>query len=321
MKQSARNVLVIPVALLALATACWAEKGILVVNVKDIHKNQVAGVTISLEGSAESGTSDPAGRARIKLDPQTEVNDWVVLQIKPPRGRDLVLISPWDQRVQVPPFQKESVNYVPLVVANRGDRDLLENGTALVAIAARINKTNSPKPKEVDPEQQRQEALEMVAKAFGLTSAEIDEAIRSWGQKTNDPYEQGLAALYEKNYPIASQRLAESFESRKKDLASAQAAAADAAFFLGQSRYAEGKYRESAAAYSEAQSLRPEDPAVLNNLALSLKSSGDYAGAEPLYRRALAIAEKALGPDHPNTVQIRHNLEKLLEANRKAAKE
>jgi len=34
-------------------------------------------------------------------------------------------------------------------------------------------------------------------------------------------------------------------------------------------------------------------------------------GAEALYRRALATAEKALGPDHPTTCAIRENLDAL----------
>ena len=35
---------------------------------------------------------------------------------------------------------------------------------------------------------------------------------------------------------------------------------------------------------------------------------GDYAKAEPLYRRALAIREKALGPEHPDTADSLNNL-------------
>jgi len=45
-----------------------------------------------------------------------------------------------------------------------------------------------------------------------------------------------------------------------------------------------------------------------------LESKGDYAGAEPLYRRALAIAEKTLGPNHPNTATALDNLAGLLES-------
>jgi len=51
----------------------------------------------------------------------------------------------------------------------------------------------------------------------------------------------------------------------------------------------------------------------LNNLALLLQDKGDSAGAEPLYRRALAIAEKVLGPDHPQTKTVRTNLQALLD--------
>jgi len=36
----------------------------------------------------------------------------------------------------------------------------------------------------------------------------------------------------------------------------------------------------------------------LNNLAGLLGAKGDSAGAEPLYRRALTIDEKTLGPPH-----------------------
>jgi hypothetical protein len=35
---------------------------------------------------------------------------------------------------------------------------------------------------------------------------------------------------------------------------------------------------------------------------------GDLAGARPYYERALAIREKALGPDHPDTAQSLNNL-------------
>ena len=51
------------------------------------------------------------------------------------------------------------------------------------------------------------------------------------------------------------------------------------------------------------ESARPDHPDVatsLNNLAELYRTQGDYAKAEPLYKRSLAIREKALGPDHPD---------------------
>ena len=38
---------------------------------------------------------------------------------------------------------------------------------------------------------------------------------------------------------------------------------------------------------------------------------GDYAKVEPLYQRALAIREKALGQEHPHTADILNNLATL----------
>ena len=42
----------------------------------------------------------------------------------------------------------------------------------------------------------------------------------------------------------------------------------------------------------------------LNNLVMLYHAQGKYAEAEPLYRRALAIWEKALGPEHPNVATV-----------------
>jgi tetratricopeptide (TPR) repeat protein len=39
---------------------------------------------------------------------------------------------------------------------------------------------------------------------------------------------------------------------------------------------------------------------------------GDLAAARPLYERALAIHEKALGPEHPTTARSLNNLGRLL---------
>jgi len=43
-----------------------------------------------------------------------------------------------------------------------------------------------------------------------------------------------------------------------------------------------------------------------------LTEAGDYAAAEPLLRRALAIKENTLGPDHPQVATNLRNLAVLL---------
>ena len=49
----------------------------------------------------------------------------------------------------------------------------------------------------------------------------------------------------------------------------------------------------------------------LNNLAVLYKIQGRFADAEPLYKRALAIKEKAFGPDHPDVAISLSNLAEL----------
>ena len=52
----------------------------------------------------------------------------------------------------------------------------------------------------------------------------------------------------------------------------------------------------------------------LNNLAKLLYTQGNYAAAEPLCRRALAIDEKALGPNHPTVAWYLNNRALLFKA-------
>ena len=59
----------------------------------------------------------------------------------------------------------------------------------------------------------------------------------------------------------------------------------------------------------------------VNNLAVLLFHKGDYAGAEPLLRRALEAKERVLGPEHPDTQTSANNLATLLASKRKNAEE
>jgi hypothetical protein len=46
---------------------------------------------------------------------------------------------------------------------------------------------------------------------------------------------------------------------------------------------------------------------ALNQQAIVLDEQGRYAEAEPIFARALAIREKALGPDHPDVAESLNN--------------
>src|SRR5271157_815653 len=300
----------------------WSETGKLLVLVQDAEKRPVKGVEIGVEGGGGSKVTGDDGKALLPLTKDTNENDWVSLQIlhSPPR-KDLVMVSPYDNHTLVPSFKNKAENFVRVVVMERGDLGALQNGTVLRAFTEKINKANAPKSadKQAAPENPKAN-LEAVAKQFGLSPEELDKAIKAWGAKTTDLYDAGLAALYARNYDKATTDLQTSLSQREGKLASDQKAVAadqkqvaDAAFFLGMSLYGQGKYREAAAAFQRCLRIRPDDATVLNNTAISLKEAGDYAGAEPLNRRALAIDEKALGPDHPDVANSLNNLAGLLE--------
>jgi DNA-binding phage protein len=117
-------------------------------------------------------------------------------------------LSPWDSRTPVPSFQNESENFVWVVVVEFRDHAALQDGSALAALTAKINKANAPKTLEKEEHEEDPKVnLAAVAKQYGLDPEELDKAIRSWGEKTTDAYEAGLAAWYQRNYPAASAQL------------------------------------------------------------------------------------------------------------------
>jgi tetratricopeptide (TPR) repeat protein len=61
-------------------------------------------------------------------------------------------------------------------------------------------------------------------------------------------------------------------------------------------------------------SLHPSVATSLNNLALLYYSQGRYEEAEPLYLKALKIAEQLLEVDHPNRFIFRENYKLCLKA-------
>jgi tetratricopeptide (TPR) repeat protein len=55
----------------------------------------------------------------------------------------------------------------------------------------------------------------------------------------------------------------------------------------------------------------PDVASSLNNLAVLYRNQGKYSEAEPLYLDALAMSERTLGANHPNTITVRNNLRRL----------
>jgi hypothetical protein len=67
---------------LGLTATADAEKGVLILHVKDTSGRPIAGVRISTEGDGSIGPpTDRAGKTRIRLAPQTQPGHQVTLQV------------------------------------------------------------------------------------------------------------------------------------------------------------------------------------------------------------------------------------------------
>jgi tetratricopeptide (TPR) repeat protein len=272
----------------------------MVLSVKDTEGHPLRGVQLGIEGIGTSGLTGSDGKVRVRLGSAAEEGDYATLIIESsPKGRDYVMISPWDRRTQIPRFADKPENYVQVVLIQRGDRAALENGAALRSLAQQITTSSNSKGSYQSEPLDPKEALKLIARRYGLTAEDLDRAIREWGAKAEDPYDKGLADFYDRNYPKASSEFQKSLSEREEKLSVAKDQAAEAAFFLGTSLYSEGKYQKSADAFLKCQELRPDDLYVLYTRALSLSDAGDYDTAKALSDKALTIAERTLKPDDP----------------------
>jgi len=312
--RSILHALISVLAILSLVISVHAEDGFLVVHVVNLEDAPLDGVVLSIKGKGTESEPTASGATRLKLPNDVKPSSEISLQLlRGPDEEEWVLISPWDGRVIVPPFDDKS--YVSIWLGKKGDKQLLSSGKALSTITATILKELSPKSAgEGITEEQRRKVLDEQGKAYGLNPDDVDKAIRDWSEHTNDPYEKGLAALYEKNYPEATKQLSESLEMREREMETAKGKVADAAFFLGNSLFEQGKYPESVNAYKKAYAQRPDETTIMNNLGVALVKSGSYSEAEPLYKRALEISEKALGKDHPDVATTLNNLAGLYDS-------
>ncbi len=301
------------VCLVALAAiTAQAEPRILWVKILNLKDRPVRKISVGAEGSGSSTLTDDRGIAGIRLGPQSKPGTWVTLEAP---GGDYVFVSPWNRKVPVPPLGNELENFVTVYLTAKSGREALESGRLAVAMAAKFNAALAPKLKdERTTELERKAALAEVALSFGLTPEEADRAISEWGKKAFDPYDKGVIALYQQNYPEATTRLSRSYEVRKLGYEKALADMVEVAFSVGQSLYGQGRYSEAAEKFREANAFRNDDLNIIVHLGIALVQAGHYTEAEPHLNRALAIREKALGPNHRDTATSLNNLAELYRA-------
>jgi len=289
------------------SSALLAEDGVLVLSVTNPSDDAISNVTLKCKGDAASGSSDRNGTARLRLPAGTRPGSSVVMEVL---SGDWALISPWDGRIIVPPFDNNSQNFVSVVVAKKGDKQMLASAKAVEAMASRVIKDVGSRLDKQLSDEERQLVLQQQAKDFGLTPEEVDQAIRQWSKKVTDPYQKGLAELYQRNYPKAADLLSDALDRRIKKLQDAQNEVADAADFLGQALFGKGQYRAAADTFKKALALKEGDGIILNSIAVSLREAGDINEAARYGERAVQSKsdDARMGPYHPATAIASVNL-------------
>jgi len=191
-------------ALLLAGRPAAADEGILFVHVTDPQERALAGIQIGPAGKGSPTVTDSAGRGRIRLPPEIHSSQEIELEVTAGSGASAwVFISPWNRRARVPPFAGSEA--VDVVLVHPGNRlDLLDSVAGRKALEKSVlTKITELTTKEGISEEQRRRVLDEQAAVYGLTPEEVNRTIREHGPKSPDFEEQGLAALYERNYPLA----------------------------------------------------------------------------------------------------------------------
>src|SRR5262245_23032853 len=224
------------VCLVALAaTVAQAETGILWVKVLNLKDRPIRKISVGTEGPGSSAITDDRGLARIRLAPQTRPGTWVTLEIS---SGTYAFVSLWNRKVQIPPFENDSENFVTIYLTARGDREALESGKFAVAMAAKFNATLTPKLKEErTTEEERKAALAEAARTYGATPQEADRSTREWSKNGHDPYDEGVTAPYQQHYPEATTQLTRPYAIRKPAYEKALTEMVEVTFSLGQPLY------------------------------------------------------------------------------------
>lgn len=272
----------------------------------------LSGVVETLEGTplkaievhltnGGSTTTSELGMFSIPLSALLEPGDPIEISL----GENWVIASPWQGQSFVPVSPLEILH---VRTAHKGDHQLLADQRFVRRmIASAASRLSSKLTSFTDPD----ESLAEEARSSGFSVDQLKSTIDEWSKNAQTPFEKGLAALYARHYAEATRFIRESVTS-DTDQVEKYIALFDAEFQLG-------RYSEAEAALVAARAIQPSNVLVLLYLEQALEEQAKYSDAEQVSQLALAIDERAFGPEHVQIGSLLNNLALLYDGQGKYA--
>jgi hypothetical protein len=165
-------------------------------------------VELRVVGVGSTLTSD-SGEFTLTLPPQFTPGAPLLLRVK-----GWVVIDPYEGENGKTYVRKDVTEAIKILVARKGDPSLLANSDLVQEIVqAFATRSGSQAKSEQDP------FLRERAEELGFTLDQLKSAIEHWTKNVQGPYQKGLAALYSRQYGIASEYIRDSITSSESDLA------------------------------------------------------------------------------------------------------
>ena len=190
---------------------------------------------------------------------------------------------------------------------------------------ARTDRDNKEKiallEKELAAAEAKRQNPEQALSDFSAKLAEASQALEKLkGDLPADQLAEARQALSKGDTAAAEALFTQVLAQGKAQAAAGNEKAADAAFQLGELAYQRIDYARAYDYYLEAAKLQPDNPEYLNMAGRIAYDLGRYAEAQTFFEKALAIREKALGPEHPDVAASLNNLAELYRAQGQYAK-
>jgi len=280
-------------ALLLMAAPLPAAAGTRILLVaRDHEEHPLSAFRFAYQGIETLPTSQ-AGATELDLPPENRPGQSVKILLLVPRSKqaeEWFLINPL---VNIPaPGDQAEVVLMRRAVFRQ-----------IAAEARDASRQPASGPAELTAEDRKQVLVEAAAR-HGLTAEQLDTALRSFSE-TQDSKDKGIAAYLEGEFSQAEELLTKAADKKENDFV-------ETLYYLGASLYGQAKYRTAADTFRKAVALRGEDPALPAWLGLSFYQLAEWAEAEPVLDRALAMAEKSFGQEHPDVATALNNLAELL---------